>query len=162
MLLNVVYKSNVPRALRTLHNQATKATWQATGTEFHVKFRDRRFTNAHASAAQFAPRKGEQGSGVSFARSYTGKKLKKYGHTRPLELTGETRRAVTMATISGTSKGVKVAYPGARKFNYQNPNSNIRMADEFRRVIPSEVNSLADFFRTQLADRFKEKQNESL
>lgn len=162
MFIDVVHKSNVPRALRTVHSQATKQTWQDTGTEFHTKLRDRRFTNAHATAAQYAPRKGEAGSGVSFARSYTGRKLKKRRHTRPLEFTGETRRAVSLATVRSTSKGVKVAYPGARKLNYQNPNSSIRMADEFRRVIPSEVTLLADFFSTQLAARFKEKQNESL
>jgi hypothetical protein len=162
MITHIEVKSNVARALRTIHSRATKESFESTGTEFHTKLRDRRFTNAHASAAGYEPRKGEKGSGLSFARSYTGRKLKKFGHTRPLEFTGETRRAVTLATIRSSSKGVKVAYPGARKFNYRSATSNIRMADEFRRVIPSEVTLLADHFRTQLAARFKEKQNESL
>lgn len=154
-LLNVVTKSNVPRALRTLHSQSTKAAWSEAGQEFHTKFRDRRFSNAHATAAGYTPRQGERGSGVAFPRSYVGRKLRRYGHTRPLELTGETRRMVSLASINSTSKGVKVSYPGARKFNLRHKNSTINMADEFRRILPSEASTLAAFWSDRLAIRFK-------
>lgn len=157
-LLQIKHHSNVARALRSQFTQSSRESWKETGQQFHTQHRDKRFTNAHATAAQYTRRQGESGTegAATFRKSYTGRKLARYGHTRPLELTGETRRAVTLATIRSTSKGVKVAYPGARKFNFRGPTTTINMAAEFRRITSSEASTLAAFYAERLADHFKQ------
>jgi hypothetical protein len=107
--------------------------------------RDERFTKSHARKAHYKKRRGEEAglSRQAFFSSYTGQKQRKFGHTRPLEFTGETRRLVKTANITSTSKGGKVRYPGARKFNFRNRYSSIRMSEEFRRLLPSEKTELA-------------------
>lgn len=141
-----------PRKMRKVHNQAAKAAWVETGKTFHAEMRDDRFSVAHGKKAGYKPRKGEE-SGLdrrAFFRSYTGRKLRRFHHRRPLEFSGETRRLVRMATISSTSKGGRVAYPGARKFNFRNPHSDINMAEEFRRLLPEETATLAGTFDAAL------------
>lgn len=117
-------------------------SWAVAGRFFHANLRDRRFTLEHAKKAGYAPRKGQQqGIGTkAFFRSYTGRKLKRFGHMRPLEWSGETRKAVRMANISSTSNGARVAYAGARAFNFRNPNSDptMNLNLEFRKVLPEE------------------------
>jgi len=63
-----------------------------------------------------------------------------------------------MATLRSSSKSVKVAYPGARKFNFRSAYTDINMADEFRRILPSESTSLAKTYESSLAERFKKDQ----
>lgn len=135
----------VPRRLRAAYRAARKAAWHEAGTLFHVTMRDNRFTSAHGRKAGYAPRRGES-AGLTpgeFWRSYTGQKLKKWRHTRPLEWSGETRRRVRACAISTTSKGCRVAYSGASKLNFRPRGGNINMADEFRRLIPDEIQRLA-------------------
>lgn len=131
-----------------------KQTWANIGKFFHLNMRDKRFTKEHAIKAGYALRKGEdKGTGTKeFFKSYTGRKFKKFGHTRPLEFTGRTRAAVRSANISSTSNGGKVAYPGANVFNYHNPFSvpELRPNLEFRRVLPDEAEQLAKQFNSEI------------
>jgi hypothetical protein len=85
-------------------------------------------------------------------RSYTGRKLKKFGHTRPLEFSGTARRLVRTASISSTSNGSRVRYPGARVFNYKNPFSNpsMNLNLEFRTILPEEGELLARDMETKI------------
>jgi hypothetical protein len=156
MLVKVQTISNVSRELRKQYQQASSESWKDVGAEFHSQMRDKRFTHAHATKAGYEPRVGSnmQPGQKGFWRSYTGRKLRKFGHTRPLEFTGETRRAVSLASISSSRAGVKVAYPGARKFNFSTKHTNVRMADEFRRVLPEEADALAAVYAARLAERF--------
>lgn len=130
-------------------NSALKAGWARAGRYFHDNLRDVRFTEEHARKAGYAPRSGSQfaiGS-KEFWRSYLGRKLKKFGHMRPLEFSGQTRAAVrSYANISSTSKGGRVAYPGARAFNYRNPFSvpTMNLNLEFRGILQEETEPLAD------------------
>lgn len=137
-----------PRRLRKVHNVAAKVAYGAIANHFHAAMRDARFTNEHGRKAGYAPRRGEESgtSGAAFWKSYTGWKKKKFGHTRPLEWSGETRRLVRLANISATAKRSRVAYPGARKFNFRHPASTINMADEFRRLIPEEATELGGVY----------------
>jgi hypothetical protein len=80
-----------------------------------------------------------------------GQKFKRFGHQRPLEFTGETRRAIaSMPSVSSVSTGVKVRYAGANKFNFRHPKSKINMREEFTRVLTDEANSLARTYDRQL------------
>jgi hypothetical protein len=138
--IKVTERGAVPRNMRKAYTAASKLAWVEAGKWFHTNRRDLRFTTAHARKAGYLPRRGEE-PGLSrreYFLSYTGRKQRRYGHRRPLEYSGETRRLVRSASMTSTSKSVRVAYAGARKFNFRNPHSQIRMADEFRRLTADE------------------------
>lgn len=146
------HRGNTPRGMKRAYNNASKAAWADTAFEFHAHYRDKRFTNEHAQEAGFALRKGEglpRGS-AAFRKSYTGRKLRMMGHTRPLEFSGDTRRKVRSASISSTSKGGKAAYAGASKFNFRHPKSKIRMSEEFKRITAAEAIALGEFYDRRL------------
>lgn len=138
---------------------ALKEAWIDAARYFHDRMRDRRFSIEHAKAAGYAPRKGsdEPIGSKAFWRSYTGRKLKKYGHMRPLEFSGKTRAAMkSYVSLSSTSKGGKAAYPGARAFNYKNPNSDpsMNLNLEFRKILPGEADELAKIIDAKIDDLF--------
>ncbi|MEM8910825.1 MAG: hypothetical protein AAGC97_03580 [Planctomycetota bacterium] len=141
----------VGRRLKSAYNKASKEAWRRTGEYFHEHLRDERFTPEHAAKAGYSRRKGEglpRGS-RAFARSYYGRKLRSdagggRGKANPLVFSGDTRRNVaTQYRVSSTSKGARVTYRGARVLNFKHPKSRIRMTDEFRRLLPDEVTTLA-------------------
>lgn len=131
-----------------------KKSWENAGRFFHLNLRDKRFTREHALKAGYAPRKGEaSGTGSKgFFKSYTGRKLRRFGHTRPLEFTGETRSAMRAASITSTSNGAKVSYSGARKFNYKNPFSSptMNLNAEFRTILPDEAKLIAKEIESEI------------
>lgn len=142
-VFQITERGPTPRGFRKAFNAASKESWNKTGAYFHEHMRDARFTNRHATAAGYAERK----------KTYTWRKFQSKGHTRPLEYSGETRRAVRAANISSTSSGNRVAYPGARKFNFRHPKSDINMAEEFSRVTQAEANELAKVYDNDLDQR---------
>jgi len=142
MIRAIVVKERgaTPRNLRKAYTAGSKTSWATAGKWYHANRRDLRFTTSHARKAGYAPRRGEE-PGLSqreFWSSYTGIKQRKWGHRRPLEFSGETRRLVRAVSVSSTSKSVRLGYAGARKFNFRNPHSQVQMADEFRRLTPDE------------------------
>lgn len=139
-----------PRGMRKAFNQASKPAWHTTGVHFHTTMADDRFTQRHAVAAGYAPRK----------KRYNFRKFKAKGHTRPLEYSGEARRAAKAATISSTSGMVRVRYPGTRVFNFRHPKSEVNMVKEFTTVLPGEANELAAVYDRDLDGRLKQS-NES-
>ncbi len=145
-------RGTVPRGMQKQFNAASTKAWFDVGVYFHQHLRDKRFTEEHARAVGYTRRKGEaipRGT-KAFRKSYTGKKFSAHGHTRPLEFTGETRRAMKTANVDAKTKGVKVKYAGARAFNFRHPKSQIRMTDEFRRLSTEEIQLLADVYDRQL------------
>lgn len=142
----------IGRGLKSAFNAASKTAWYAAALHFHTELRDRRFEEDHQRAAGFALRKGQgmaKGS-KAYRRSYTGRKEARFGHTRALEFTGETRKAVRSASISSTSNRGRAAYRGASKFSFRHPKSRIRMQDEFRRLLDSEIRELAEVYDREL------------
>lgn len=113
--------------------------------------RDKRFTHAHARAAGYTPR----------SRKYERRKLKKHGHTYPLQFTGRTRREVRSARISTTSNGAKVAYAGARALNFRNPKSQVNAAIEFTTITQAEATTLAETFDRSLDRQLSADQTEN-
>src|SRR5207302_1050578 len=99
-----------PRHLKKALTAGTKVAWLSSARAFHEHLREKRFTHQHASEAGYIKRKGENltPGTKAFNRSYTGHKLKRFGHTLPLVLTGEARdRLAKIASLSSTSKGGK-------------------------------------------------------
>lgn len=141
-----------PRGFTRLINDLKRDSWEQTAAHFHDNMRDDRFTQAHATRAGYGERK----------RSYTWRKFKEEGHTRPLEKSGETREAVrrygTLKAVStNTSSQVKIAYPGARKFNFRHPKSQINMVMEFTAITQDEANRLAQVFDNELDKQLRRK-----
>ena len=138
--------------MRKVYTASSTEAWADTAKHFHTTMRDERFTTAHGEKAGYKLRKGEE-SGLTqeeFHKSYTFSKLRTWHHKRPLEWSGETRRLVRMATITSTSSGGKAKYPGAAKLNFRNPHSDIRMGEEFRKLIPDEMDNLAQHYDKEL------------
>lgn len=154
------------KGLRRAFNNVSREAWRHTGKYFHENLRDKRFTPEHAREAGYFRRKGEGqaiGSKV-FKRSYQGKKF--YSPNRgggrnqanPLEDSGETRELVRSAySIHAVIGRVEVRYPGARKLNYRNPKSRIRMNEEFKRLTDDELVELARVYDDEL-DRLLKKE----
>lgn len=149
-----------PRKLAKAMTAAKRAAWLDVATRFHAEYRDRRFTHEHAREAGYTARKGElQARGSkAFRNSYTGQKLRIHRHTRPLEFSGDTRRAVRFARISSTTAIGRVAYSGAGKFNFRHPKSQIRMGEEFRRITRREAFELGEYFDLMLDRRLKDQE----
>jgi hypothetical protein len=148
-------------------NKTLKAAWLNAARYFHDSLRDKRFTVEHAKAAGYAPRKGSTmpvGS-KQFWGSYLGRKLRKFGHMRPLEFSGRTRQAVrSYVSLSSTSKGSRAAYPGARVFNFRNPKSDpgMSMNLEFRRILPQEAEHMARAIDSTLDEFWNQKIEEEV
>jgi hypothetical protein len=123
-------------------NRAVKSALTAAAKEWHQKYYAGHFTKAGAQKYGYYKRKGELISPGSkaFRRSYTGKKLRKFGHTDPLKFTGETYHLGKVAKIKATSKQARVILPAG--LNRKHPKSQIRMRDEATRVLPDESSHL--------------------
>lgn len=145
-------RGTTPRGMLKAFNAASRAAWFLTALLFHSVYRDRRFSEEHARQAGYGRRKGEllaRGS-AAFRRSYTGRKERMFGHTRPLEFSGETRAKMRTASISSTRSMGKAAYPGASKFSFKHPKSKLRLHEEYRRILPQEADELGQYYDQQL------------
>ncbi len=145
-------RGNTPRGMKRAFGNASKAAWYLVAMLFHKEYRPKRFTHDHAVEAGYAKRKGElipRGT-KAFRNSYTGRKLRMFGHTNPLEFSGDTKRNVRAASISSTRTGGKAAYAGASKFNFRHPKSKIRMNEEFTRITAREAEELGRYYDQQL------------
>lgn len=140
-----------PRGMARRLNAHKKICWDDTAVLFHTEMRDKRFTHAHARAAGYAPR----------TFKYQQRKLKKWGHTYPLQWSGTTRRNVRAARISSTSNGARVAYAGARVFNFRNPKMKANMAIEFTTITQAEADQLAANFDRVLDQRLNSDTTEN-
>lgn len=140
-----------PRGMARRINGMKKTAWDETALLFHVDMRDKRFSKAHARAAGYAQRK----------HSYMMRKLKQKKHALPLVWSGRTRHAVREANISPTSKGVRIAYRGARALNFRNPKSQVRAAVEFTTITQAEATTLAAEFDRVLDQQLNRDQTEN-
>jgi len=118
--------------------------WRELGIYWHRKMRPKHFTNPGAREYGYTPRQGERGRPHpkgKFYRTYTGRKLRQRGHTRPLVLTGESRALTRMRIVRADSKGVRIPIK-ANKLNYRYRGSPIHMRDEMTRISMRERQQL--------------------
>lgn len=124
-------------------NEATRDSYAETAFWFHDEKTPNRFTKSHAEQAGYGKRKGEnlpRGS-RAYRRSYTGRKERVKGHTRPMVLSGDTERDVTRSrpSVTASKNGAILRYPKARKLNYRHPKSRLRPSEEFGRITSQEA-----------------------
>ena len=141
--VNVRERGPTPRKMRKSMTTAKRHGWREASFHFHANLRDKRFTQEHAREAGYLRR----------SKEYTERKQQLFGHRNPLEFTGETRRAVRMGRVSSTTKLGRIAYPGARKFNFRNSRSQIRMQLEFRKITRREAREIAGVFDKEIDRR---------
>lgn len=157
--ITVRERGSVPRQFQKAFTAAIRAAWQTAGELWHDRFRPKHFTHAGAREYGYLPRKGERGNEheQGFRRSYTGRKLHKFGHTYPLVYTGESMRLTRMQDVRPTTKGVRVVYR-AYKYNFRHPRSRIRMREEFTTISRIEERDIRRAIDARLTSELKRPQ----
>lgn len=136
-----------PDIPKRLLNQAFQESYEPAGELWHKEFRDEHFTNRGATKYGYTPRQGDSGTKGAkiWKRSYQGRKLRAVGHTRPLELTGESKELTKRIDIRATSKRGRIVIH-ARKFNFKPAGSSVNMRQEIETVLPQEAERMWDAF----------------
>jgi hypothetical protein len=148
--------SLLARELNNCHRDAM--SW--AGTFWHQNFREKHFTNAASREYGYHPREGEGGrpGEHGFRRTYTGRKLNKFNHTRPLEWSGESRkrtrtpRIVATATKGEAKVRVVMNAPG---LNRRYSGSPIDMRKELTTVSPPEGEQIRNVTSRFLGKRYQ-------
>ena len=151
-----------PRNMVKSLNRFMKVSWYAAGIFYHDELAPKRFTVEHGRKARYTKRMGEVlpfGS-KGWKRSYYGRKYRSprgggVNRAEPLVFSGATQRAMKVARVSSTSKGVRIRYPGGRGLNRRHPRSRINMWDEFSRFLPEETQLVADGVDATLDDQIR-------
>ena len=135
-------------------NTIRREAWIVAGNYWHSEFRPKHFTKAGAREYGYMPRAGESGNTrPSFLRSYTGRKLKEKGHTKPLVWSGTSQtlskiRIVRSTATKARSKAeVVLRTPG---LNRQNKDSQIPMRDEVTHVTEAEARKIIEVFDNEV------------
>ena len=151
------YTGIVGMGRREFRNSFIKPMYEELGKHWLRYIRPKHFTNAGASEYNYSPRKGERGSDFrgKFKRSYTGRKLKEKGHTRPLEHSGELKRLSARGRFEHTYSGMRIVLSQAGKANFKHPNSKIRMSSELTRVSQNDARELLMLGNRYLAAKMR-------
>lgn len=151
MIGGIVIKTDgpTPGVLAKERRRIQKASFFKIGTHWHRAYLPLHFKNAAMTRypGVYQPRQGQRGNEhpKGFNRSYTGRKLRRFGHTLPLVYTGESRRLANIRDVRATSNGSRVVIH-ARKFNFKNPHSRINMREEITVINAAEENDLGGVF----------------
>ena len=125
-----------PGLLKRAFNAMKQKCFLAAGIFWHKEFRVKHFTKSGATEYGYTPRKTSGKYG--FKSSYTGRKLREKGHTKPLVWSGESMALTRMRDVRATSKRGRVVIRAPR-FNTQPKNSTIDMRYEMTRVTEREA-----------------------
>lgn len=124
-------------------NQFIKHGYVVALTLWHRKFRPKHFTREafRRYPGVYKPRAGERGNPqrdkngklLGFRSTYTGQKLRRWGHTNPLSFSGQSESLSRQRVIRATSKKGR-AVIRAPALNRNNPDSEINMRREMEAV----------------------------
>jgi hypothetical protein len=137
-------------------NACARQAFREIGMYWHRALRPKHFTHRGATEYGYEPRQGERGSagGRGFRRTYTGRKLHRYGHTRPLVYTGESERESKTARIVATSKRVRVRMKLPR-LNWRHESRTKTMREELTMISAAEEKRLLALFTDRLMKGLK-------
>lgn len=108
--IRITERGPTPGQSREVWNAAQKAAWLSDAQMWVANFRAKHFTAAGAAEYKYARRTAK----------YEADKQRRFGHTRPLEYTGESRQRTTNAAASSTSRRGTVRM-NAPALNFRNP-----------------------------------------
>lgn len=116
----LIMHGTTPKRMKKYVPYAGKAAWGICSGHWINVFREKHFDQRYAEEYGYRKRDGEDKTGREFWKSYTGRKRKKYGHSRPLKYTGR-GYAATLASrgrLWRGGKGVSIIIP-ARIYNFK-------------------------------------------
>lgn len=120
---------------------------------FHQVNLPRRFTFAGGKMLGFTARSAK----------YNSRKQRQKKHVDFLKWSGESERNVTKIRdirVSGTSKSTTAKIVmHARKLNFRNPHTSIRMNDEVRTISPREIGPLVRVLKASMRREIKRRDN---
>jgi hypothetical protein len=140
-------------------NAIFKESHAEVGLLWWSKYLPMHFGSRATQRYGYKPRKGAKQAFRGQANdenrgSYSERKIRAVGHTRPLEYTGKGKQqALAQPKVVATRNKVRVRLP--RKFNYRNPASDINMADEIRAVRPDEISALSTALKAAVRERLR-------
>ena len=145
-----------PRHMVKIMRAATKLGYESAGLWWHKECRPKHFTREAYQLYQYTPRQGEANTKTRiFKKSYTGRKLIKFGHTNPMVYTGVSERLTRVRDIRATSKSVRIVMP-AFALNFRPKGGRINMVNELReRVTAHEVSMMAKIIDRVIDNRLK-------
>lgn len=125
-------------------------TLRAMAEHWHANFLPRHFSLEAYRRYGYYRRRGEglDTNSRAYRASYFGRKARKYGETRPLVKTGETRLLAMLRRIEATSNVAKVILP--RGLSRRNPSSRVNMRAEVTKVTRDEAAELLEVGRKTL------------
>jgi hypothetical protein len=160
--VKITEQGPTPRLMMRQKNQVHRLAAMDLAVFWHDNFARKHFTQAGATEYGYAPRKGQPGNPhpKGFTKSYTGRKLKTQGHTRPLVYSGDSYLRVLASRNNVTATATKGAATAklrlsAPTLNFRNPRSRIDMRAELTTVSPSEANTLGLQAGTYLQARYR-------
>lgn len=143
----IIEQGPAPGILKRDHGRLMRESFVHAGEWYHATYMADHFTRAGARKYGYRPRKGEQ-AGIGTKRyfaSYTGRKQKRHGHTRPLVWSGASETLARIRDVRATRNRGRIVQH-ARGLNRRNPHSNINMAEEVRTVADFEARELVQQF----------------
>jgi hypothetical protein len=149
MLRATLWYRGVPRDYAKEFRAELTEALLALGEYWHDRFAPKHFTIAGEKEYDYYPRHP----------SYSRYKAKRFGHRRPLVLTGDLERMVLgVARVSATSQSASVVMRGPKylyAYRKDLPGGRPSQGDkaaELTAVTPAELNELAGVFERHLAD----------
>lgn len=129
MIVTMKWSGPTPRIAKRRLNNIIKAANRDMGIFWWRMMRPKHFTHAGAREYGYTPRKGERGGGRPFRGSYTAKKLRAFGHTKPLVFSGESKKLAGIRDVRATFKKTRVVIH-ARALNFRSAGSQVDMPAE--------------------------------
>jgi hypothetical protein len=147
-----------PRSLIKNWRKIQKEALRDGGVFWHGTFLPIHFTREAYQRYGFMPRMGEGGTASkNFKRSYTGRKLRKWGHTNPLVWSGISRRLATARRPNGvraTAQYCRIPIP-APALNFRPKGGRINLRREVLAIIQPEVDAVARIAQRSTTARIK-------
>jgi hypothetical protein len=138
-------------------NDVLKDAFHELGVRWRKIYLPQHFGDGAAARYQYAPRAGQAGNARGkYKSSYTARKERLFGHTRPLEYHGDTKReALSDFRVTATRYYCRIPLP--RRLNLRSPGQKADMGAEVRKVLVSEKAELAKHFKKMLVAGLKAK-----
>lgn len=146
-LQGVITYVNSPEVVAKEFRKIVKEELKEIPNLWHDKYLPNKFKNGARTKYGLKPR----------SRKYDARKLRKQGHTRALEYSGELKRTLLREiTITGTSKGVRGRMKGTVYLNKYR--KDYKRPDKYQEIIKTlkiELNELAFSLHDAVTDKIK-------
>ena len=137
--------------------------WEDTAQFWYVKILPKHFTEAgkkeygYAPRQKATPRRTKDGKYRGTRDGYETRKFRKYGHRKPLVLTGEMQRSIMrIMDIKGTLKSGKIALHGPKYlYMYRKDIREINKAKELSTISEKDANLCAKQLDASLMQQVK-------